>query len=408
MTSTDAQAGRPTREELGRLLLNTGSLSPDWAGSFQDVPRSRFLPELMWPHDMTTGRCVAVDKGQDPQAWQRYADSDGPIVTQWDDGAHDGNEPGKVFSSSSSMPSLVFSMLADLGVKPGQRVLEIGTGTGWNAALLAHRLGAGNVVTVEVDGAVAARAREALERFGLPVEVVHGDGFLGYGAGAQRPPYDRVIATCGLRKVPFAWVEQSSAGGVILVPWGTCYGPGEATARLVVADDRRSASGPFTRPVGFMRMRSQRFVRPRHDEYVPAGALEAADTSFTTMSEAELRGTGSFDVTGFALGLRVPAVAQTADRERDGRRAVWFYGRSDLSWAVVVFRDGRAEAKVYQSGPRRLWDEVEAARGWWVEQGRPGFDRFGLTVDAGGERAWLDSPENPVRRGDGEPPWKIS
>lgn len=371
-------------------------MTPDWAETYQDVPRSRFLPDVMWPHDMPTGRSVPVDRGRDPQAWQRYADSDVPIVTQWDDGAHVGREPGALFSSSSSMPSLVFSMLADLDVKPDQRVLEIGTGTGWNAALLAYRLGAANVVTAEVDGAVASEAQESLNRFGLPVEVVHADGFLGY---AKRAPYDRVIATCGMRTIPFAWVEQSSPGGVILVPWGTYYGPGEATARLVVADDRRSASGPFTRPVAFMRMRSQRFVWPRHDEYVPAGAMDAADTSFTTMTEAELRGTGSFDVTGFALGLRVPAVAHTVDRERDGRRAVWFYGRSDRSWAVVVFRADRREAKVYQSGPRRLWDEVEAAHKWWVKQGRPGFERFGLTVDADGERAWLDSLENPVLTG---------
>ncbi|MFE0189998.1 hypothetical protein [Streptomyces sp. NPDC058989] len=246
---------------------------------------------------------------------------------------------------------------------------------------------------MEVDGTVASEARQALDRFGLPVEVVHGDGFLGH---AERAPYDRIIATCGLRKVPFAWVEQSGPGGVILVPWGTYYGPGEATARLVVAEDRRSASGPFSRPVAFMRMRSQRFVWPRHDAYVPAGAMDAADTSFTTMTEAEFCGTGSFDVTGFALGLRVPAVAHAADRKRDGRRTVWFYGLSDKSWAVVVFRDDREEAKVYQSGPRRLWDEVEAAYRWWVAQERPGFNRFGLTVDAEGEWAWLDSPGNPV------------
>lgn len=396
MTTTDEQAERPTREELGRLLLNGGALSPDWADAFRDVPRSHFLPDVMWPHDMATGRSAAIDRRQDPQAWQRYADSDAPIVTQWDDGAHEGHEPGRSFTSSSSMPSLVFAMLADLDVKPGQRVLEIGSGTGWNAALLAYRLGAANVVTVEVDGAVASRAQESLDRFGLPVEVVHGDGFLGY---AQRAPYDRVIATCGLRRIPYAWVEQSSPGGVILVPWGTYYGSVEATARLVVAEDGRSASGPFTRPVAFMRMRSQRFVWPRHDDYVPAGAMDAAETSFTTLPQAELLGTGSLDVTGFALGLRVPAVAHTVDRERDGRRAVWFYGRSDKSWAVVVFRADREETKVYQSGPRRLWDEVEAAHSWWVERGRPGFDRFGLTADAAGERAWLDSPENPVLTG---------
>ncbi|WP_438487462.1 methyltransferase domain-containing protein [Streptomyces sp. S186] len=379
-------------------------MAPDWAPSFEAVPRAGFLPDLMWPHDMATGRNLVVDRLADPEAWQRHADSDDPIVTQWDDGRHDGREPGKAFSSSSSMPSLVFAMLSDLDVRPGQRVLEIGSGTGWNAALLAHRLGAANVVTVEVDGTVAAQAQESLARFGLPVEVVHADGFLGC---TKKAPYDRIIATCGLREIPFAWVEQSNPGGVILVPWGTYYGPGEATARLVVADDRRSATGPFTRPVAFMRMRSQRFVWPRHDAYVAAGAMDAAETSTTPVTEAELcgtGGTGAFDPVTFALGLRVPDVAHLADRKRDGKRAVWFYGLSDMSWAVVVFRDddrteatAATEAKVYQSGPRRLWEEVEAAYRWWVERGRPGFERFGLTVDRDGAHPWLDTPNELVR-----------
>ncbi|MGW7753705.1 methyltransferase domain-containing protein [Streptomyces violaceusniger] len=394
MTSAAEQAGRPTREELGRLLLDTGAMSAEWAPAYEAVPRSRFLPALIWPHDMATGQYSTVSEERDPEAWQRYADSDDPIVTQWDDGAHEGPEPGKSFSSSSSMPSLVFAMLADLDVKPGQRVLEIGTGTGWNAALLAYRLGAENIVTVEVDGAVASDARESLDHFGLPVRVVHGDGLLGYAA---RAPYDRVIATCGLRKIPFAWVEQSKPGGVLLVPWGTYYGPGEATARLVVARHGLSASGPFTRPVAFMRLRSQRFVWPRHDEYVPPGALDAADTSTTTLTEAQLCGTGSFDAVGFALGLRVPDVAHNPDRKRDGRRAVWFYGTrgsSDRSWAVAVFRDDRKEAKVYQSGPRRLWDEVESAYHWWVGYGEPAHSRFGLTVTAEETHAWLDDSAN--------------
>ncbi|MEV7090498.1 methyltransferase domain-containing protein [Streptomyces sp. NPDC093085] len=366
-------------------------MAPDWAPVFDAVPRSGFLPGLMWPHDMRTGRNVTVDRERDPEAWRRYADSDDPIVTQWDDGRHDGAEPGTSFSSSSSMPSLVFSMLADLDVRPGQRVLEIGSGTGWNAALLAYRLGAPNVVTVEVDGAVAARARESLARFGLPAEVVHGDGFLGHPG---RAPYDRVIVTCGMRKIPFGWLEQTRPGGVILVPWGTYYGPGEATARLVVADDGRGATGSFTRPVAFMRMRSQRLRWPRHEEYVAADAMSSAEVSGTALTEAELLGTGSFDAAGFALGLRVRDVVHHPDRKRDGQRAVWFYGLTDKSWAVVVFRDDRKEARVYQSGPRRLWDEVETAHRWWVEHDRPDCTRFGLTVDRDGERTWLDSPEH--------------
>ncbi|MEV8475176.1 methyltransferase domain-containing protein [Streptomyces sp. NPDC051173] len=366
-------------------------MTPDWTPAFEAVPRAAFLPDLMWPHDMETGRDVVVDRTRDPEAWQGHADSNNPIVTQWDDGAHEGTDPGTSFSSSSSMPSVVFSMLADLDVHDGQRVLEIGTGTGWNSALLAHRLGASNVVTVEVDGDVASAGREALERFGLPVEVVHGDGFHGF---ADRAPYDRVIATCGLRTIPYAWLEQTTPGGVILAPWGTYYGPSEATALLVVAGDGRSASGPFTRPVAFMRMRSQRRGWPRHGEYVPAGAMEAADRSTTRIGEDGFSSIESFDVVGFAMGLRVPDVVHLADRKKDGRRPVWFYGLTDKSWAVVDFRDDRKEATVHQSGPRRLWDEVEDAYHWWVDRDRPGFERFGLTVTADGQIPWLDDPSN--------------
>lgn len=65
-------------------------------------------------------------------------------------------------------------------------------------------------------------------------------------------------------------------------------------------------------------------------------------------------------------------------------------------WAVVVFRDDRKEATVHQCGPRRLWDEAEAAYRWWAGNGRPGVERFGLTVTADGHTTWLDDPGNVV------------
>ncbi|MFJ1645429.1 methyltransferase domain-containing protein [Streptomyces sp. NPDC088258] len=362
---------------------------PDWVSAFTALPRSAFLPDLMWPHDMETKRNVAVSKSEDPGAWYAYAGSNSPIVTQWDDGAHEGVAPGKVFTSSSSMPSLVASMLADLDVRSGHRVLEVGSGTGWNAALLAHRVGAENVVTVELDAAVAESARAALARVGLPVRVVHGDGLLGYPRGA---PYDRTVATCGLRAVPFAWVEQAAPGGVILVPWGTYFSFTEATARLVVAEDGRSASGPFTQPVNFMRVRSQRLLWPEHSAYVPAEGTDVAEKSSTSITEADFLASDTADIVSFAIGLRLRDCTHVADRKRDGVRPVWFYGLTDRSWAVVVFRDGRSEARVHQSGPRRLWAEVETAYRWWEKHGKPEFTRFGLTVAATGQRAWLDDP----------------
>ncbi|MGW0824980.1 methyltransferase domain-containing protein [Streptomyces sp. NPDC002845] len=372
------------RSALGRSLLERKDLTADWVPSFVAVPRAPFLPELMWPYDMDSGTTVTADLRDDPAAWFAHADTDVPIVTQWDDGTSD--RPGTVPTSSASMPSVVFRMLRDLDVHAGHRVLEIGTGTGWNAALLADRLGPENVVTVEIDPAVAAAARDRLAAFGLPVLVVERDGELGDEAGA---PYDRVIATAGLRRVPPAWIEQVRPGGLVVAPWGTHYGNQDAIVRLTVADDGASASGRFTGPVEFMKLRAHRLPFAGHAVYVPDGVTGAA-RSTTTVTEDDLLGGGRFAATSFAVGLRVRDCFHQAAPKRDGARPVWFYGLTDRSWACVMFRDGHEEADVWQSGARKLWDEVVAALDWWRASGEPGYERFGLIVTADGRRAWLD------------------
>ncbi|WP_289733955.1 methyltransferase domain-containing protein [Streptomyces macrolidinus] len=370
--------------------MSGGALPVDWAPSYAAVPRSAFLPDLMWPFDMDTGTSIAVSRTDDPGAWFGYADSDVPVVTQWDDGAHTGTDPGRVSTSSASMPSVVFRMLRDLDAHPGNRVLEIGTGTGWNAALLAHRVGVENVVTVEVDGAVAERARASLSRFGAAVRVVHGDGYEGCPEGA---PYDRIIVTAGVRHIPFAWVEQARPGGLIVVPWGTHYSNGDTVARLVVAQDGRSASGAFTGPVEFMKLRAQRLPLVVHSDYVTGGPT-GRDESTTDITEDEFVG-DRFGPQRFALGLRISNCHCVVADKRDGARPVWFYGLTDRSWACVMFRDGDT-ARVWQGGPRRLWEEAEAAHRWWENAGRPGHERFGLTVTASAQHAWLDEPGQSV------------
>lgn len=388
MSSATKQGERHTRTELGRYLLGTGAMTPDWEPAFAAVDRALFLPDVMWPFEVRTNRHTSVTKADDPAEWYRCVDANVPITTQWDDGHHTGIAVGKTPTSSTSAPSVVLSMLRDLDVQPGHRVLEIGTGTGWNAGLLAYRLGDTAVTTVEVDAAVTAQARSALHQAGLHPTVVTYDGLLGYPPNA---PYDLVIVTCGMRSIPAAWVRQTAPGGVILAPWGTAYTHRDAVVRLVVAGDG-TASGHFTMPVEFMKARSQRVTRPRHGDYLPAGFPGDAETSGTTLTGGEGLD-GPFSAFEFAASLRVRDCAHAADRRGDAQ-SVWFYGLGDRSWAAVLFREGVAESTVYQSGPRRLWDEVETAYLWWVRQDRPGHDRFGLTVTADGEqRAWLNDPE---------------
>ncbi|WP_329338623.1 methyltransferase domain-containing protein [Streptomyces sp. NBC_00663] len=383
MTFTGLQEGR---SDLGRHLLERKAMTSDWIPVFAAVPRAEFLPDVMWPYDMDTGTHVTVDRRRDPDLWAKYADADVPIVTQWDDGKSDG--PGEVPTSSASMPSVVFRMLRDLDVQSGDRVLEVGTGTGWNAALLAERLGHGNVTSMEIDPVVAAAARERLMRSGRPVLVLARDGAEGDASGA---PYDRLIVTAGIRSVPPAWLAQTRPGGRIVAPWGTHYGNEDAIVRLDVDEDGASASGRFTGPVEFMKLRSQRLPFVGHTVYVPDG-VSGADRSTTGVTEEQLLGDGRFAAASFAVGLRVRDCHHQAAAARDGARPVWFYGLADKSWACVMFRDGQDEASVWQSGPRRLWDEVAAALAWWRAAGEPGIERFGLTVTADSQHAWLDRP----------------
>lgn len=390
MTLEFPQVTRPGREELGRVLLESRAMAPDWAPTFAAVDRSLFLPDLIWPFDMGTGQPTSVSRSLDPHAWYRAVDSDMPIVTQWDDGRHRGTEPGRVSTSSSSMPSVVYSLLQTLEVDRGMRVLDVGTGTGETAGALHHRCGHGRVTTIEVDPAVSRGARERLCAAGLYPEIVVGDGARG---NRDRAPYDRVLATVGLRRIPGPWIEQTSPGGVVVAPWGTHFSNADAVVRLVVGD--RRATGRFTGLVEFMKLRSQRSPVAGHAEYLAAHAMADADTSVTSLAEEDFV-TGKFSALPFALGLLVSDCTMAVAGKRDGARPVWFYGLTDRSWAVIMFRDGK-DAAVWQSGPRRLWDETESAYRWWVEHDRPGPERFGLTVSAEGRQfVWLDEPSRPL------------
>jgi protein-L-isoaspartate(D-aspartate) O-methyltransferase len=138
--------------------------------------------------------------------------------------------------SSSSQPSVMTMMLELLDPTAGERVLEIGGGTGYNAALLRELVGPkGRVTTIEIDGRLAGRARDALRQSGHRARVVVGDGRVGFPPGA---PYDRIIVTASAAEVPNAWIEQLRLGGRIVLPLrlGT-----EVVPQVIPAFERRGA-----------------------------------------------------------------------------------------------------------------------------------------------------------------------
>ncbi|MFC4013243.1 methyltransferase domain-containing protein [Nonomuraea purpurea] len=203
---------------------------------FHAVPRHLFVP----PFGLACANDVGhpIDREADPAAWWDAVYSDATIVTQLDDGATELTSGRGDYTSSASAPSTVVSLLRLLNAGPGHHILEIGTGTGWTAALLSHLVGEhGSVTSIEVDAKVADQAGKNLATAGTHPQLIIGDGAHGH---AGRAPYDRVHVTCGIRTVPHAWIEQSRPGAVIVLPYCPGFGDGHdedgALYRLWLAD----------------------------------------------------------------------------------------------------------------------------------------------------------------------------
>ncbi|MGH4008542.1 MAG: hypothetical protein ACRDTH_10380, partial [Pseudonocardiaceae bacterium] len=259
---------------------------------------------------------------------------------------------------------------------------------GWNAALLAHRLGAQRVTTIEIDPEVATQARKALSDAGFGgVIMVTGDGSSGHPPQA---PYDRVIATAGSKYVPYAWVEQTRPGGLIVAPsWALDY-YGLLLA-LTVREDG-IATGHFVDDAIFMMLRDQRAHRSRQvisdtEEY------EQATVSETEIHPAEVACASYSRGAVIAIGTRVRDCRSDYFPSADpgsNNGTLRLVDHLSGSWARLRYdHHGGPPYPVRQFGPRRLWDEVEAAYQWWVDHGSPAADRWWFTVTAQGQRVEL-------------------
>ena len=190
------------RDVLVEDLVEQGAISSEAVRqAFENVPRHLFVPRV----DVAT------------------AFSDQPIFVRWDQGTP---------VSSSTQPTIMAIMIEQLGLELGSRVLEIGSGTGYNAAILAHIVGDnGSVITVDIDQDIVDEAAGNLSKTGYDnVKCICWDGFEGFSADQ---PYDRIIVTVGAYDVSSHWVDQLRDGGIMVVPlWFKGY-------RLSVALEKR-------------------------------------------------------------------------------------------------------------------------------------------------------------------------
>ncbi len=275
-------------------------------------------------------------------------------------------------------------MLEQLEVADGHRVLEIGTGTGYNAALLCERLGSTHVTSVDIDPELIDLAAERLAANRHTPTLAAVDGQAGYPTGA---PYDRIICTCGVPAIPAAWLTQAAPGAVILTD---IHGPlGGTLARLTV-DEHGTAVGRFIPHwAGFMTMRH---AVEQVESFRPS-VLEPFSESVTSLDPDPLATLGLFR---FVLQWHLPDVTLGPNLDDDGQ-PVFDLVADDRSRAEIAMTPGPAAYRVRQYGPQRLWDRVEQAAAFWDDEGRPSYERFGITATPHEQHVWYDHPESPHR-----------
>jgi protein-L-isoaspartate(D-aspartate) O-methyltransferase len=264
-------------------------------------------------------------------------------------------------TSSTSQPSLVAGMLELLDLRPGMRVLEIGAGTGYNAALMAELVNdPGLVTTIDIQPDVVAATRRLLDASGYgDIRVLCRDGAEG---ASEQGPFDRIVATVGCPDISWRWVEQLDPGGMMLIPLQHGGPSADPLVRLRPTDSGH-LEGRVVAWSGFMPIQGNlaAFLWP---EVTPDGTGEA-DAQFELL----------------------PALADaplTMNSFRAGKRAWW-----DFAYFLALEDNrthfGRMLALADPSGDRivldneaiRLWgdpslyQDLVAAYHHWERLGRP-------------------------------------
>lgn len=218
-----AQVKRLWGEMLASMRKEGALATPGVEAAFSAVPRHLFLPHLP-VEEVYADRAIGIQ--------------------------HD--EHG-LLTSSSSQPTMMAIMLNQLQLKSGDNVLEIGTATGYNAAIMKHIVGDdGTITSIEIDADLARQAKENLQRNQIKdVHVVHADGALGY---APRASYNHILATVGVWDIPAAWINQLKPNGSLVVP--IVIDGIQVSATFILQTDGTALSVD-NRPCSFVYLRGQ-------------------------------------------------------------------------------------------------------------------------------------------------------
>lgn len=390
--STHDDLAARLRQQMVESLLQAGALhTPALEQAFLRIPRETFVPcfyEQETADRAMAWKLVCADKmGRADYLAAVYRNQS--LVTKLD--------ARRWPVSSSSQPAVMAKMLEALDVQPGQRVLEIGTGSGYNAALLATLTGeASQVVTIERDAGLATTARVALECvLGPSVTVIVGDGVTGWQPGA---PYERIIATASAATLPMAWVEQLRSGGTLVMDLqGTL-----ASGFLVVEKTATGVNGHFLpEPLHFMPLETEAISVPQTKL---ANLLQQeCQAIFTQEDNAVFPETLFHPAFRWFVQWRIPGcqISKRKQLQRDSGSVIHSILVIEPSrQALVRFQKQQEEAgwrgEVY--GSPSFWQELQQAYAAFHRLGEPEQQQYQFVVEQEGPALLIGSLKLPLTR----------
>ncbi len=331
---------------LANAISHPGSR---WYPAVSGTPRHEFVP-AWWTRN---GGEWVLRRGPlaDAYANRSLVTRVGPLHA---DHAAEGDHPRGRSTSSSTLPGLVVRMYQHAQLDEGLDVADIGTGSGYGAALLARRYGGEHVTTMDVDGYLVDAAAQRLAGLGLHPTALAVDA-----TGPLPGEYDRIISMVSVPHIPPSWLKALRPGGRLVTT---------ITGTWMILTVTRTPDGIIGQVArdwaGFMATRTGPDYPPSAVDFDLLDVLDGEDVGagrYPVIDVAEMPELGTL------FALAVPGVEHRYRRGRDGRHTA-IMAHSDGSWARAT-AVGTGAPTVRQGGPRRLWDELDAVRDDWARRG---------------------------------------
>ena len=351
---------RSWQERAAVLAADIAGPGSGWLDAVRRVPRHVLVPRwFTWSQD--GGGWVVRDGQADEPAWLDAAyDGTMSLVTRVGAVHADQAEPGGRHdgrpASSATMPRLVLDMYRRARLADGASILDVGTGSGYGAALLAARYGAGRVTSIDVDGYLTSAAASRLAGLGLHPTIVACDA-----AGDLPGTFDRIVPMVSLPAIPASWLTALRPDGRLV--FSLAGGPVLITARKT-PDGGATGRVEYDR-AGFMPARHGHGCPP--ENLVPAVTGDTDGDDITTSSYPVVDPTWGWELNAI-LSITTPGLAYSTTASPDTGITTTRITHPDGSWARASGLPGQP-ATVHQAGPRRLWDVLDAIRADWLSHG---------------------------------------